>query len=49
MLLAITFLLYKNATMQSSAMMGGILQSVGQVVASGKLINSQITDMATIF
>lgn len=46
---AITFLLYKNATMQSSAMIGGILQSVGQVVASGKLINSQITDMATIF
>lgn len=46
---AITFLLYKNATMQSSAMIGGVLQLVGQVVASGKLINSQITDMATIF
>ena len=45
----ITFGLYSNETMKSSAMIGGILQSVGQVVASGKLINQNISEMATVF
>lgn len=45
----LTYLLYKNGVMQSSAMIGGILQSVGQVVASGKMISPQISEMATIF
>lgn len=46
---AITFLIYGNETIKSSAMIGGILQSVGQVVASGKMISPQISEMATIF
>ncbi|WP_297436638.1 YeiH family protein [uncultured Clostridium sp.] len=45
----ITYLLYNNSLMKSSAMIGGILQSVGQVVASGKMVSPQISEMATIF
>ncbi|MGL5069295.1 MAG: YeiH family protein [Sarcina sp.] len=46
---AITYFLYGNETVKSSAMIGGILQSVGQVVASGKMISPQMSEMATIF
>lgn len=36
-------------TLQTSAFLGGILQSMGQVVAAGSLINSEIQEMSVIF
>ena len=45
----LTNLLYRNETMQSSAFIGGILQSVGQVVGSASMINEEILRYATIF
>lgn len=36
-------------TLKTSAMIGGILQSVGQVIASGSLVNEEVKDLATIF
>ena len=42
-------LLYKSGTLNTSAMIGGILQSVGQVVASGAMVNDGVKDLATIF
>ncbi|WP_246082000.1 YeiH family protein [Peptacetobacter hominis] len=46
---AITAFLYGNETLRSSAMIGGILQSIGQVVASGAIVGPEVKDMATIF
>lgn len=45
----ITAVLYKNSLIETSAMIGGILQSVGQVIASAKFINEDVVTMATIF
>lgn len=45
----ITLGLYNQSQLKTSAMIGGILQSVGQVVASGALISPQISNMSTIF
>lgn len=42
-------ILYSNETLQTSALIGGILQSVGQVVASGSMVNEGVKDLATIF
>lgn len=41
--------LYNHANMQTSSMIGGILQSVGQVVASGAMVNEHVKDMSMIF
>lgn len=41
--------LFKTEILKTSAFIGGILQSIGQVVASGSLINEQVRDVATIF
>ncbi len=41
--------LYNYETTQTSAMIGGTLQSVGQVVASGAMINEEVKDLATIY
>ena len=41
--------LYNNEITQTSAMVGGILQSVGQVVASGAMVNEHVKDLSTIF
>ena len=46
---AISSFLYNNDILHSSAMIGGVLQSVGQVVASGAMINDSVKDLATIF
>lgn len=35
--------------LKSSALIGGVLQSVGQVVASGAMIDEEVKDLATIF
>ena len=41
--------LYNHKTIQTSAMIGGTLQSMGQVVASGAMVNEDVKDIATIF
>lgn len=41
--------LYNYETTQTSAMIGGTLQSVGQVVASGAMVSEDVKDLATIF
>lgn len=42
-------ILYSHETLHTSAFIGGILQSVGQVVASGSMINESVKDLSTIF
>ena len=46
---AIAKFLYNSGITQTSAMIGGILQSVGQVVASGAMVNEHVKDLSTIF
>ena len=41
--------LYNHETVQTSAMIGGTLQSIGQVVASSAMVSEPIKDLATIF
>ncbi len=41
--------LYNHETVQTSALIGGTLQSVGQVVASGAMVNQPVKDLSTIF
>lgn len=41
--------LYKHELIKTSAIIGGTLQSVGQVVASGAIVNEATKDLATIF
>lgn len=45
----ITWYLYRHEPMQTSAMTGGVLQSVGQVVASGAMVSEEVKDLATLF
>lgn len=45
----ISLFLYQQDTLKSSALIGGVLQSVGQVVASGSMVNPEILAMAMIF
>ena len=49
LLTAIAKFLYNSGITQTSAMIGGILQSVGQVVASGAMVNEHVKDLSTIF
>ena len=42
-------ILYKNDTLHTSAIIGGILQSMGQVVASGAMVNEWVKELSTIF
>ena len=48
-LVPIASFLYNYDTIQTSALIGGILQSVGQVIAAGSMVNHQVLEMATIF
>ena len=41
--------LYGQKEMPTSALIGGTLQSVGQVVASGAMVNESVKEVATIF
>lgn len=45
----ITKFLYNNSVVETSATIGGVLQSIGQVIASAKFINEDVVQMATIF
>jgi uncharacterized integral membrane protein (TIGR00698 family) len=42
-------IVFNLETTKTSAFIGGILQSIGQVVASGSLVNEPVKDLATIF
>ena len=41
--------LYNHEVVKTSAMIGGTLQSVGQVVASGEMVNEHVKELSTIF
>jgi len=41
--------LYDHETVKTSAIIGGTLQSVGQVVASGAMVSEPVKDLSTIF
>lgn len=41
--------IYNHDLTQTSAMIGGTLQSVGQVVASGAMVSEPVKDLSTIF
>lgn len=45
----IAHFLFSSETVKTSALIGGVLQSVGQVVASGSLVNEAVKDLSTIF
>lgn len=45
----IASILFQSETVRTSALIGGTLQSVGQVVASGSMVSEQVKDLATIF
>lgn len=45
----LTSVLYKHSLNETSAMMGGILQSVGQVIASAKFVSEDVVTLATVF
>lgn len=45
----LTGLLYNHEVMHTSAMIGGILQSIGQVIASAQLVGGHVVETATIF
>lgn len=45
----ITAELYSNETLQTSAIIGGILQSVGQVIGSAKFVGENVVGLATVF
>ncbi|MEG0134425.1 MAG: putative sulfate exporter family transporter [Cetobacterium sp.] len=40
---------FNSSTIPTSALLGGILQSVGQVIAAGSMVNHDVLEMATIF
>jgi len=42
-------LIFSLDTLKTSALIGGVLQSVGQVVASGSIVNDGVKDLSTIF
>lgn len=45
----ISNIVFNTDTLKTSALIGGVLQSVGQVIASGSLVNDQVKDLATVF
>lgn len=45
----LTGLFYKHELIKTSAMIGGTLQSIGQVVASGAMVSEAVKDLSTIF
>lgn len=45
----ISWYLYSHQSLESGALIGGTLQSVGQVVASGSLVSPKVTETAAIF
>lgn len=48
-LLPVANYFYNYNTLETSALLGGILQSVGQVIAAGSMVNHSVLEMSTIF
>lgn len=42
-------IIYKNETVQTSALIGGTVQSIGQVIASAKLVNDDVANLSIVF
>lgn len=42
-------ILYHHETLHTSGLIGGTLQSIGQVIASAKFVNDDVVEMATVF
>ena len=42
-------ILYHHETIHTSGLIGGVLQSIGQVIASAKFVNDDVVQMSTIF
>lgn len=42
-------IIYHSATLPSSALIGGTVQSIGQVIASAKLMNDSVVELSTVF
>nr|WP_307775342.1 putative sulfate exporter family transporter [uncultured Cetobacterium sp.] len=49
LLVPIASYFYNFDTLKTSALLGGILQSVGQVVAAGSMVNAEVLELSTIF
>ena len=49
MLPVLTSAIFHNDVLQSSALIGGTLQSVGRVVASGSIVGEAVKDQAAVF
>lgn len=45
----LTGVVYQHEVMHTSAMIGGTLQSIGQVIASAQLVGGEVVETATIF
>lgn len=45
----LTALFYQHEPMKTSAMIGGVLQSIGQVIGSANLVGGEVIELATIF
>ncbi|ALV22565.1 MULTISPECIES: YeiH family protein [Carnobacterium] len=45
----ISSVLYHNEAVQTSALIGGTVQSIGQVIASAKLVSGEVTNLAIVF
>lgn len=45
----ITLALYNHEALRTSAMIGGVLQSVGQVIGSAKLVSDDVVKLAAVF
>lgn len=45
----LTSIFYQHEVMHTSAMIGGVLQSIGQVIASAQLVGGAVVETATIF
>lgn len=41
--------LYHHDTLRTSGLIGGVLQSIGQVIASAKFVNDGVVELSTIF
>lgn len=40
---------YQHETLHTSALIGGTLQSIGQVIASAKFVNDDVVELSTVF
>ncbi len=46
---ALAGLLYHHETLHTAGLIGGTLQSIGQVIASAKFVNDEVVELSTVF